>query len=478
LSDELCNLSISDLARLYRSGEVSPVEVIRAHLQRCERLNPVLNACLILLSDSAMEAARAMEALFRAGVDLGPLQGVPVSVKDIVRVRGTRMTAGSRVLLQEAEDQEDAVVVRRLRAAGAIVIGKTNLHEFATGDPDPAGPFGLVQNPRRMGYQPGSSSSGAGAAVAAGLGVVALGTDTGGSVRIPASLCGVAGLKPTTGRIPLDGIIPLSSTLDTVGPLARRVSEVAMAFAGCGGGGLKEEAGDLSEASLLNELDQTVRGWRVGVARGEFFSKVQPIVAVTFENTLQLLGDLGCHLIDFDPPEVESMVELTVLITQAEGAAYHERYRDREHLYGPSFRDRIFPGRHVSASAYLAARREQLQFQEEWLKLGRRFDVVVMPAGPAVAPPHGTSTIEIGGEPFAVRSLLSRFTRPFSLLGWPAMSIPNGMGIDGLPTGIQIAGPPDSEERLLTIGYQIERALGLVDRLGIEPCLSPPAPQK
>lgn len=473
MADELCNLGISDLARLYRRGEVSPVEVVDAHLKRCERLNPVLNAYLTLLSDSAMEAARAMEALFRAGVDLGPLQGVPVSVKDIIRVRGTVTTAGSRVLLQEAADQKDAVVVRRLRATGAILIGKTNLHEFATGDPDPAGPFGLVQNPRRVGYHPGSSSSGAGSAVAAGLGVVALGTDTGGSIRIPACLCGVVGFKPTTGRIPLDGIIPLSSTLDTAGPLARRVSDVALVLEVCSGGDVKDRASDLSGTWGLTELEQTVKGWRIGVARGSFFSRVQPTVAAAFESTLRLLCDLGCQLIDFDPPEIETMVELTVLITQAEGAAFHERFRDREHLYGSNFRDRILPGRNVSASAYLAARREQLQFREAWHKLGRRFDAVVTPAGPAVAPPHGANTIEIGGERFAARSLLGRFTRPFSLVGWPAMSIPNGVDADGLPTGVQIAGLPDSEEYLLRLGYQMEQALGVVDRLGIEP--HPPA---
>jgi ferredoxin len=188
LTDDLCSLGVFELARLYRENKVSPVEAVEAHLQRCDRLNPVLNAFLAILRDSAMEAARAAESLFRAGVDLGPLQGVPVSVKDIIRVRGTRTTAASKVLLEEDLDQSDAAVVRRLRAAGAILFGKTNLHEFATGDPDPGGPFGLVQNPRLVGYHPGSSSSGAGAAVAAGLGVIAMktiGGNVGGSYHNP-----------------------------------------------------------------------------------------------------------------------------------------------------------------------------------------------------------------------------------------------------------------------------------------------------
>ncbi len=230
MSDEFCKLGVFELAQLYRRGEVSPVEVVSAHLGRCERLNPILNAFIVILHDSASQAAKSAEALFRAGVDLGPLQGVPVSIKDLIRLRGTRTTAGSRVLLHDPEDESDAAVVQRLRAGGAIIIGKTNLYEFASGDPDPTGPFGLVQNPRRIGYQSGGSSSGAGAAVAAGLGVIALGTDTGGSIRIPAQMCGVTGMRPTTDRISMEGIIPLSPTLDTVGTLARGVGYVEAAL--------------------------------------------------------------------------------------------------------------------------------------------------------------------------------------------------------------------------------------------------------
>ncbi len=462
--DELCSLSVFDLAPSYRRGELSPVEVVQAHLNRCERWNPVLNAYLVLMRDSAMEAARAAEALFRAGIDLGLLQGVPVSVKDLIRVQGTRTTAGSRVLLEAPVDQSDAWVVRRLRAAGSIIMGKTNLHEFAIGDPDPKGPFGLVQNPRRIGWHPGSSSSGAGAAVAAGLGVVGIGTDTGGSVRIPASLCGVVGLKPTTGSISLEGIIPLSWTLDSVGPLARRVKDVTVALAG-----LRNSGGMETESDFLDLLNQTVRGSRVGVPRGEFYEKVQPAVRDAFEGTLRTLRDLGCQLIDFEPPGLAEMVELTLVIMQAEGSAYHQRYRQYDHLYGDNFRERIFPGREVKALTYLKARQRQMEFQQEWLDLSRGFEVLVTPSGPAVAPPHGVSTVEIQGSLIPFREALSRFTRPFNFLGWPALSLPNGINDEGLPTGLQIAGPPDSERRLLLLGHHLEQALRIVDKLGIEP---------
>ena len=470
MADDLCKLGVFELARLYREKQISPMEVVEAHLQRCDSLNPVLNAFLVVLRDSAMEAARASESLFRAGVDLGLLQGVPVSVKDIIRVRGTRTTAASKVLLEEDLDQSDAVVVRHLRAAGAILFGKTNLHEFATGDPDPAGPFGLVQNPRLIGYHPGSSSSGAGAAAAAGLGIIAIGTDTGGSVRIPAYLCGVSGLKPTTGRIDLEGIIPLSWTLDTVGPLARRVRDVGAAWAACAGrksGSLKPM--DSASAKFQENLDRPVRGWRLGIPASGFFRPLQPAVSEAFEGTLKVLKDLGCQLRDFDPPGIGEMPDLTMVITQAEGSAYHERYRHRDHLYHTAFRDRVFPGREIKAMDYLAARRRQLELQEEWEKAAFGLDALVMPSGPAVAPPHGADKLEIQGQSFPIRALLSRFTRPASLLGWPALSLPNGMSKEGLPTGVQLVGPPDSEERLLILGHRLEEALGWVKKFPIEP---------
>jgi aspartyl-tRNA(Asn)/glutamyl-tRNA(Gln) amidotransferase subunit A len=462
--DELCHLGVSELAQLYRRGEISPVEVVKDHLQRCERLNPVLNAFLLILRESAIQAGQAMENLFRAGIDLGPLQGVPISVKDIIRLRGTVTTAASRVLLQEPPDQEDAGIVRLLRRAGAIIIGKTNLHEFATGDPDPAGPFGLVQNPRCIGCHPGSSSSGAGASVAAGLGVVALGTDTGGSVRIPAYLCGVAGLKPTTGRVGMGGIIPLSFTLDTVGPLGRRVGDIAAVWKVW-----SENGPNRAKGAVTTHSQQNVAGWRVGIPGGEYFGRLQPQVSIAFQHTLELLSELGCQLTDFNPRGVEESPDLCTHIMQAEGSAYHERYRERENLYGSGFRERVLPGRELKALTYLMARQRQVELQEEWLKLARGFDLLVVPSGPALAPLHGQSTIEIGGKSFPFRSALGRFTRLFNLLGWPALTLPNGISDEGLPTGVQIAGPPESEERLLILGYQLERALSLVGKLGIEP---------
>ncbi len=457
---EVCQLGVNELARLYRLRKISPSEVVKAHLDRIDRLNPVVNAFLSVFHDSALQAGRAIEELFRAGVDLGPLQGVPLSVKDLIRVRGSITTAGSQVLLHEPPDLNDAAVVHSLRAAGAVIIGKTNLHEFATGNPDPAGPFGLVQNPRRIGFHPGSSSSGAGAAVAAGMGVAALGTDTGGSIRIPAALCGVAGFKPTMGKMSVEGIIPLSYSLDTVGPLARRVSDIA-AIQSLWDGPTGEKRG--------GSPAQSIRGWRIGVPVGKFFDQIQSAVATAYERTLGVLRDLGCQLMEFEPQGLEEMNDLCTLIIQVEGSAYHERYMDREHLYGANFRERVFPGREIKALTYLKALKRQTEIREKWLTSAESFHLFVAPTVPAVAPSHGTTTMEIGGIAVPFRPLLSRFTRPINLLGWPALALPNGINEEGLPTSVQVSGPPGRERSLLTLGSHLENILGIVDRLGIEP---------
>jgi aspartyl-tRNA(Asn)/glutamyl-tRNA(Gln) amidotransferase subunit A len=192
-------------------------------------------------------------------------------------------------------------------------------------------------------------------------------------------------------------------------------------------------------------------------------------VAKAFENSSRLLRDMGCQLIEFDPLGIEAMPELTTSITQAEAAVYHERYRSQEHLYGSHFYERLLNGQKIKAMTYIAALQQQFELKEKWLEIANLFDVLVVPSGPAVAPPHGATTIEVNGEHFPFRDLTSRFSRPFNLLGWPALSVPNGVNSEGLPTGIQIAGPPESEERLMILGHHLEQSLGLITSLGIEP---------
>lgn len=464
----LCALGVAELARAYRTGTLSPVEVTRATLDRIAAVNPQINAYSIVLAEQALAAAEAAERLLRAGVDLGPLQGVPFSVKDIIRVRGTRTTAGSRQLIDAPLDDEDAAVVARLRRAGAVLLGKTNLYEFAAGVPDPHGPFGWVQNPRRRGYQTGSSSTGSGAAVAAGLGVISLGTDTGGSVRLPAIFCGAVGLKATYGRVPVHGVLPLSTTLDHVGPLTRTVADAAYALAALAGHEPRDPYSALVPTDdYVGALGSDVRGLRVGVPTNPFYQDAQPAVLAAYRDGLAALRDLGLSLRELVLPRVEETPELTQCIIQVEGSAWHERFRGREDRYDEGFRQFVLPGRGIQALPYARALQAMAEIRAAWMRLWQQVDLIATPGGPIVAPPHDVWEIELNGRTRPYRMLISEFTRAFNLSGFPALAMPSGLSLEGLPTSIQLVAPPFAEARLLAVAHRLETALGVAARLGI-----------
>lgn len=466
---DLCSLGVADLARAYRDGSLSPVEVTRATLDRIAATQPVLNAFITVLAESALDAALAAEKLFVAGVDLGPLQGVPVSVKDIVNVRGTRTTAGSPQLLDAPLDEEDAPVAARLRKAGAILVGKTSLHEFAAGFPDKDGPFGWVQNPRRVGYQSGSSSSGAGAAAAAGLGVIAIGTDTGGSIRIPAILCGVAGLKATYGRVPTRGVVPLSWYLDHIGPLARTVADAAYCLQAIAGyDPLDRYSAAVPVDDYVSAIGRDVRGLRVGIPTDGFFQDVDPVVGATYRQALDALGDIGLTTREISLDRVEETPKISQVLIQVDGSAYHEQFRGREDRYGQNFKEFVLPGRDIGGIEYVQARRSMEEITRDWQRLFESVDIIATPSCPIVAPPHGATEVELNGAKRNIRMQLSRFTRPFNVSGFPALVIPTGVNPDGLPTSIQLVAAPFAEARLLAVGHALEEALGVTRRLGID----------
>lgn len=466
---DLCRMGVTELTQGYRAGRFSPVEVTRATLDRIAELNPRLNAFLTVLEESALASATASEQLFKAGIDLGPLQGVPVSVKDIINVRGTRTTAASPQLLDAPLDEEDAPVVTRLRQAGAVLVGKTNLHEFASGLPDENGPYGWVQNPRRVGYQPGSSSSGAGVATAAGMSVISIGTDTGGSIRIPSILCGVVGLKATYGRVPVRGVLPLSWYLDHVGPLARSVADAAYcleAIAGYDPGDRHASPAPVDDYS--SAIGRHPRGLRVGVAVNDFFQESDPVVLATFRQAIGALRDLGLTTPEFELPRVEETPKLTQVLIQVDGSAYHEQYRGREDRYGANFKEFVLPGRDIGGIEYVQARRAQEELTAEWLRLFEFFDLIATPGCPIVAPRHGQTEIEVNGQMRNVRMQLSRFTRAFNLAGFPALTMPTGVNPDGLPTSIQLVAPPFQEARLIAAAHALEESLGVARRMTID----------
>jgi aspartyl-tRNA(Asn)/glutamyl-tRNA(Gln) amidotransferase subunit A len=450
---------------------LSPVEVTSATLDRIERLNPLLNAYINVLGDSAAAAAKAAELQLQAGIDLGPLHGVPVSVKDNIRVRGTVTTAASRVLLGAQPDEEDATVVRRLRAAGAILIGKVNLHEFAFGAPDSDGPFGEVQNPRRLGFQTGASSSGSAAAVAAGLSVISLGTDTGGSIRQPASLCGLVGLKATYGLVPIRGVIPDSVHLDHVGPLARSVYDAAAALLAIAG---HDSDDPYSVLSVVEDypaaVGRDVRGLRLGLPSDPHFSFGKPEALDLVEQAQGTLARLGLLPASISLPRVEELEAIADVLITSDLAEYHEQYEDRRQAYGLNFLERTEAGRRATAVQYSRARQAQVEIRRQWLGLFERVDLLALPANLAAASPLGVDTVEVSGATYPTRAVTSRYGRLANLTGFPALAVPIGETEQGLPIGIQLVGPPFCESRLLAVGHALEHALGdLCGQWGIEP---------
>jgi len=459
---EFCSLGVTELGQFYRRGDLSPVEVTRATLDRIDQLNPVLNAYITVLHESALAAAKAAEVQLAKGIDLGPLHGIPVSVKDIIRVAGTRTTAGSKLFMDADLDNEDAHVVLMLRKAGAIILGKVNLHEFAMGDPDPDGFFGNVQNPYKVGYYSGSSSSGSGAAVASGLGVLSVGTDTGGSVRHPASICGVVGLKPTNGLVSSRGVIPLSPQLDCVGLLGRSVADVAAGLNAVAGYDPADPYCACIQASdYLKALERDIRGLRLGVPTNTIYQFGQPEVLSILEKGRKFLAEIGLTPIDIELPRAEETNEVCDLIIEVDLWLYHEQFNDQADLYGKDFTFRAQRGRETTAIQYARAKAAQNEIRRLWLNIFEHVDIIALPANAAAAPPHGVDKIEIAGAYHPLRMVTSRFNRVANLVGLPSMAIPIAVTLEGLPVGIQLLAPPFAEARLFAVAHALEQIIGL-----------------
>lgn len=457
---DICSLGVAELARLYRTGALSPVEVTEKTLDRIRRLNPHLNAFVTVLDDSALTAARVTESQFVAGIDMGPLQGIPVSVKDLIRATGTRTTGASRVLQDAMPDREDASVVRRLRAAGAILVGKTNLDEFGVGLTDLDGPFGRVQNPRKVGYQAGGSSSGSAAAVAAGLSVVSLGTDAGGSIRHPASVCGVAGLKPTHGLVSMAGVISSSSRMDHVGPLARSVADLAAGLAVIAGydptdaNSVRGTCGD-----YVGALERNLHHLRLGVPTNPSCHFGHREVLSLRKRALDALMEIGLVPIPLELPRLEEANEVADTLLAVDHFTYHEPGVAAGLPYGAHLLERFAGWRDVSPDHHARARELQQAIRREWNAVFDHVDLLILPANAAGAPRHGEETLDVDGKREPVTKINSRFNRISNLTGFPALMVPVGETLQGLPVGIQLVGPAFGDAQVLAAGYGLERAL-------------------
>jgi aspartyl-tRNA(Asn)/glutamyl-tRNA(Gln) amidotransferase subunit A len=445
--------SISELAPLLRRREISPVEVTRGCLARIEKLNPELNAFITVTAESALAEARKAEEEIGRGEWRGPLHGVPIALKDLIDTAGVRTTAAS-ALYKDRVPVQDAEVVRRLRLAGAVIVGKNNLHEFAYGGSSLVSYFGDAHNPWDVGRIAGGSSGGSAAAVVAGLAYAAIGTDTAGSIREPAALCGCVGLKATYGRVSSRGVIPLSASLDHVGPLTATVEDAAIVLQSIAG----YDAGDITSVNLpvgdyVSPTAEGAKGLRVGVLREYFFEDLDAEVASAMEHALRGIQSLGAELRD-----VRLEVPTDRTLQMAESYALHaEAVVKSPELYQAETVRRIRSGEKVTAAEAIERRRALETARRNIGQVFANLDVLVTPTMPMPAP----AIADLRADPGALRPAelrLLRNTRPFNVWGLPAISVPCGFTQSGLPVGMQIAGPHWREDLVLRLAHAYEQA--------------------
>lgn len=445
------NLTVATIAPLIRKKKISPVELTEFFLERIGRLQPALNAFITVTEGQARKQARQAEKEILKGDYRGLWHGIPITLKDLFYTAGIRTTGGSKIL-RNFVPQENAAVVDRLFRAGAVLLGKTNLHEFAYGVTSVNPHYGAVHNPWDLKRVAGGSSGGSAAAVSAGLGLASLGTDTGGSIRIPSAACGVVGLKPTRGLVSLQGVIPLASTLDHVGPICRSVKDTAL---------MLNVISDLGapRSSYTRLLGEGLRGVRVGVPRQYFFDRVQKEVKMFVLSACANLAEMGAKLREVDLPGIKEAGHLVGVITVGEALAYHSDWlRKRAKDYGPDVRARMEGNENQRTVEYLQAQEKRRKLTESFERVFEKVDVLAAPTLPVLAPLIDQKEIDWGGRKEDVRAALLRFTRPGNLTGLPAISLPCGSSREDLPIGLQLFGHRYDEATLLRVAYAFEQA--------------------
>ena len=470
-------MTIEEFGRKLRAREVTALEITDACLRRIDELQPSLNAFIRVMTEEARRDADTADRELASGRDRGPLHGVPIAVKDIIDVRGIPTTAASRVREGHVA-RSDAAVITRLRKAGAVIIGKTNLDEFAFGTTSENSAFGPVRHPLDPARSPGGSSGGSAVAVAAGMAFAALGTDTGGSIRIPAAACGIVGLKPTLGDIPTDGVVPLSKTFDHVGPFTRTVGDAsllhqAMSASGtdlqssrtdhrADGTDLQSRGTDLQSRgtdlqSRGADLPRSARNLRLGIPHGYLTEVLDREVRARFDEAVTALRGASATLSDVSIPHASMTPAVYMHIHASEGATYHARTLDAvPDRYMPVVRRRLEIGRYVLAQDYQRAMegREQLRREVDAALTGCA--ALILPTLPIAAPRAGAESVLVDGAPEPVRALMLRLTQLFNVTGHPAISIPCGVTPDGLPVGLQLVGHRNQTNRLLWVAQVVE----------------------
>lgn len=446
-------MTISEIGAALRGKKISVSELTEETLHRVADANPRLNAFLTVTEAAARARAALLDDELARGIDHGPLHGIPIGHKDNIFTRGVRTTGGSKIFADFVPDY-DATIVRQLNDAGANVIGKTGLHEFAYGITSNNPHFGAIRNPWDPERVPGGSSGGSAAAVAGRLVPLATGSDTGGSIRIPASFCGVVGLKPTYERVSRKGVMPLGLTLDHAGLLAGTVRDVALAFsliAKHSSGYVPAQRADL-------------RGMRIGVPENFFVERIAPEVMLSFRAAVQTAAALGAHVTEIRLPDGEALNVVGRIAQLSEVSALLARYLDRRDEIGRDILVLVEQGRLIPAIDYLNAQRVRTVLARDFSKIWKHLDCLMTPATPMTAPKIGEMSVAFGSFNEDVRSAATRLTRPFNVLGWPALALPCGFSNAGMPIGLQVVGPPQQEDSLLQAGAALEDAFGIAGR--------------
>jgi aspartyl-tRNA(Asn)/glutamyl-tRNA(Gln) amidotransferase subunit A len=442
-------MTIEEFGRKLRAGEVSAADMTDECLNRIDSDNARLNAFILVMADEARRQAREADEELAAGTDRGPLHGVPVSIKDLIDVRGTATTAASRVR-EGHRAERDAPLIAHLRQAGAVIVGKTNLHEFAFGTTNEDSAFGPARNPYDTTRSPGGSSGGSAASLVAGMALATVGTDTGGSIRIPAAACGTVGLKPSFGEVSVEGVVPLSPTLDHVGPLARTVRDAWYLYQAL-----------IGRRTLRPLTALPVGGLRLAVARGYFCDLLDDEVRARFDAGLDALRAAGARIDETDIPHAGLTAPIYLHVVLGDAAAYHATMLETmPERYTPPVRLRLEMARYVLAEDYVRAQAGREVLRREIDQALSGYDALILPTLPIPAPPLGAITVRLGSKEELVRSVMLRLTQLFNLTGQPAISLPCGRTTAGLPCGLQLVGTRMQTAPLVRAALAVEDVVG------------------